>query len=497
MGSSKTNIRRSFYALGFVLLGALVIGVLSKVYESYTQTDQKLSLLEAQKSYAQFRTPKVHWIDFQTKGTKATAYEKQKIAEAYFRGLQALNSSRNIGKSIGLEDHFGSELLNQITLGLSPNSGYEKLHVSHALELRFMSLDRSVVSLRDQQSLAIEKSGKEHVQRYESYNAVMVLTDGRWHIEGLEKIHSAEADVSKEALALSGVEKWRGINYYPSKHPWLDFWINFDADIVDHDLGEASSLGFNCIRFFIPYEIFGGPSIHEEYLLKMDQLIYLAKRHDLKLIPCLFDFPSGYSLHRYLDYDRHLEILLSRYNQENTIVLWDIKNEPDLDFAIQGEKETMHWLKFILMRARSYTNQPLTIGWSKVTVADRLHKELNVLSFHAYEDVSSWREEMNALKSFKKPLLISEFGRSNYSGIWPGGFSDQQQGEFLNEVLEVLDETNSGGLIWCLYDYEEAPKNVFGWKPWVRAKQKNFGLIDLERNKKRAIETIAPRLNHY
>ena len=203
-----------------------------------------------------------------------------------------------------------------------------------------------------------------------------------------------------------------------------------------------------------------------------------ATAKQIDLVPTLFDFPIGYNLDKYPIYDRHLETILTRYDTYSCISFWDLKNEADLDFKYHGEEATMEWLAFIIERAKVYTSKPITIGWSDWNYAHLFCGKLDIASFHYYKELADFEEAIISVKiNCDNTIIVSEFGMSTYSGLWPGGHSESEQKNYLDGINEILDEQEVQGMVWCLYDYDHAPKDVFGWKPWIRAGQKHFGIL--------------------
>lgn len=480
-------------AVLFVLIALGGLYVLSMVYTYFNTGADSADIYHADEIYFDKTKPAISWIedDYNIEG-EINPYIRKDIQSAYAQSIRALNLSQSLDKNIALKEHFTVPLLRKIKLNLDTTHllDYTKVNLTHTLKLHFISLDKSVVSFTDVQSKVKKKINDEYIDTLEAYHVNMTLIDGRWRIDALETTFPLEANnrsrvasVNKELFFKSG------INYYPTATPWKTFWTEYDRDTIQQDFALIRELGFKNVRFFIPFEVFGGGVIDLKMIDKMDHLVQSAESNQLNLIPTLFDFPIGYELDKYPMYDRQLEFILKRYDNAESIVLWDLKNEANLDFEYLGKESTMQWLNFIIDRARIYSSKPITLGWSDYQYADLFCDQLDVISFHFYKDPSGLPNAISSLKELcAKPMIVSEYGLSTYSGIWPGGFSEEEQYAYHKEVFGYLRENGVGAMPWCLYDYDVSPSSVFGWKPWVKAKQKNFGILTTNGQSKKVLD---------
>ena len=62
--------------------------------------------------------------------------------------------------------------------------------------------------------------------------------------------------------------------------------------------------------------------------------------------PPLFRWVFCYSLLHWPDADRYLETLLTYFKNNPTILAWDLKNEPDLDYRTAGKEVVNSWLAY-------------------------------------------------------------------------------------------------------------------------------------------------------
>jgi len=487
-----TDQKMSYRWLGAILfLGifTIVLYGLSSLYSYFKTGASKEDIYHADTAYFEEAQPFIKWLkdDDNIEGS-INPYIRNEIQDAYARAMRSLDLSQHLDQDVALKEHFTLPILTKIHSSLDTNHllDFQRVHLTHNLRLHFLSLDKTVVSFTDEQSRIKKKIEGDHIDELNAYHVNMTFVDGRWRIDALEKTKPTKylPDYKKATIQ----NEWagnRGVNYYPKKTPWRAFWTEYDEEIIEADFKIIKDLNFATIRFFIPFEIFGGGNVKTEFLDKLDHFLATAEKYKVDLVPTLFDFPIGYELDKYPIYDRHLETILTRYNDAECIAYWDLKNEADLDFEHLGKEATMEWLSFIIERAKVYTSKPITLGWSDWIYADLFCSSLDIQSFHYYKEITDIEEAIISAKvNCDKPIVVSEFGMSTYSGIWPGGHSEPEQKNFITKVNEILDEQEVSGIVWCLYDYENAPKDVFGWKPWIRAGQKHFGILSTDGQKK-------------
>ena len=494
-------ISRILAAIILVCFLVLLLFTLSKVFASFKGATNVVNIYKKVSSEFDHHHPYFKWLpDGENIVGKINPFLRSDISKAYLRSWASANLSIRDQKDLGLAEHYTDEMRSKITQYFDGDydNVIESIDLNHELELHFISFDKQVVSFTDRNVRTIQRI-KNEVQtpiqeEVFNYNVVMTLDDGKWRINKM--VRAAEVDTSfyKERRVFDfNATDIRGINYYPQKYPWRKFWAAFPKDTIVSDFKLIDSLGFNTIRFFIPFNEFGGPHISEENLLKLDFLFSAAKAQGLKVMPTLFDFPVGFELLKYTGYDRHLKIILERYRDEEAIVAWDIKNEPDIDFNYHKKEDVLAWLDFMIKQARRYDdNHPITIGWAHIENGAYLSESVDFVSFHYYEAFEELDKRYEVLKSAvgAKDILVSEYGMTSYDGFLPGGHSETEQSEYIAALNGYMLEKEMGGMLWSLYDFDEAPSNIFGWKPWVKATQKQFGIINADGSQKPSAQQI-------
>ncbi len=358
----------------------------------------------------------------------------------------------------------------------------ERIDLSHNLQLHLLSFDKQLIAFTDKHVSVIERfqlggvgKGLPKENRYISdFEVVMVFENGKWKIKELvEQERKAYTTTFNKNDNIHPVQSAKGINYYPKEYPWNAFWKNYNPVLIEKDFKKISSSGYNSIRIFIQYGIFGEGNVNRTHLAQLMDLLDLADKYNLKVMPCLFDFPHGFELQSYSAYENQMAEIMHSCADHPAIYAWDIKNEADLDYKYYGKEKVDQWISYMISKAKEYSKgKPITIGWSNIESAKNFSNELEFVSFHYYADIDKLARKIQELKKDipNRILCISEFGISSKS-------LDKKL-NYVNafEKIMISNDVNSS-FAWCYSNFDEAPSEVFGWKPWIKAKQKSFGLL--------------------
>lgn len=285
------------------------------------------------------------------------------------------------------------------------------------------------------------------------------------------------------------IEGLKGVNYYPQDSPWDTFGEAFNEEVLKEDFKLIRSMGLNTIRIFVQYQDFGDTNPSSEKIERLCTLMAIASAQGISVMVTLFDFYGEYDLKKSNENKTHLSVVVNSLKDHSNLLAWDIKNEPDLDFKSQGKDKVLKWLKLTLQELRALDDRHLiTIGWSNPESARHLVEEVDFVSFHYYMDIPNLEKDFKTLSSnTNKPVVLQEYGFSSYSGF-SNLFSSSQkkQAFYYKKAKKIIEENSIPNLFWTLYDFEKIPKLVVGDKPRHQKKQMRFGVIDLNKKKKRA-----------
>lgn len=501
-------VSRTTWRYGVMIMIGMVVLLAATVKEDKPQTEklEKVNPLSQNHrgfSYLNTAKPIFIWNKDQSE-IKANDYLKTKIAEQYLEAWKWYNASVYAEDYRGLETYFDKELIRRITSsprGISHT--LSQIDLKHTLTLQHISLDYSIVVISDHLKILsnVKMDDQNVVQQIKDYtcNVSLGLQNGRWKILNWHFTQSApelntnnELSTHERELDLEKIKDIRGINYYPANSPWMDFWSSYDPLVTERDLRRVKKLGLNTVRVFLPTRDVGVEEINSRLFANFDHFLEVAETYNLHVVPTLFDFPIGFEASTYPIYYRQLNYLLNSYKDNTTILAWNLKNEPDLDFNYHGKDKVLPWLSFIAQTAKELdSNHPITIGWADGKNAHHIANEVDYISIHHYTSLDKLEAYHTSLKAYGKPIVLEEFGYSSTSSIWNAYTCDEEkQSQKILTSIQAAENLDMSWMLWTLYDFEEAPKEVFGWKPWIRSAQKGFGMITTEGKIKPIIKNI-------
>lgn len=247
----------------------------------------------------------------------------------------------------------------------------------------------------------------------------------------------------------------RGANYVPS-YACNDtvLWECFDETIIDRELRYAEKLNLNSVRVFLQYIVYEeNPTLFLEHF---DRFLQLCSKHNLTLMPVLFDScgsepisgyqevyerakkeytptwqsspgPSKEYIDNWDNLDRYIYDVVAPHKNDSRVILWDCFNEPRQ--SIVTHALVYHTIK----KVRSIgVNQPVSACYG---VGNAIG---DVILLHPYvKNMKSLRRTVAAARSIRPDVLITEMaGRPNH-----GAFSD---------LIPTCQELNIGWYFWEL-----------------------------------------------
>ncbi|MDG1573365.1 glycosyl hydrolase [Robiginitalea sp. M366] len=505
MGWNKP-IRRAGILLSFLLVNALVLLGIGGVW-SYLNTGADRSQLLQDSRSLRLHPQEAVWLDSLAPHPEFKPHHRSEILRDYLTSWAYRNQAMATGSPAWLGDIYTDSAAAKVgaQLRLFRDTGLEvrQVNLSHRLRPLFMSADQTLAVIRDEGAELFrqylqdgEVVSEEAV--YTAQEVVLLLEDGFWRIRNLREVpvpQELATPMQEQEIPevdLSGV---LGVNYYPAAQPWDHFGPAYDPDVNRADLQRIRAMGFTTVRVFFPYAASGGPRPSQAYLGHLEDFLDQARQQDVKVILTLFDFYGDYSLPDWPATLAHARAVSDHVGSHPALLAWDLKNEPDLDFESRGRDRVLAWLG--VLSAKLHEWQPgvaRTIGWSAPAAAGQMESQVDFISFHFYTEPEGFTDQVQALKArVTKPLMLGEFGRSSYGGVWNLFRGSQQaQAAYVQAVYKDAQNLGVPLLCWTLYDYEEVPRQVVGQLPWRRAPQKHFGLLLPDGTPKAAARVFAP-----
>lgn len=486
-------IYRSLLIGSFVLVNLLLLNGFGKLWSYFNSGADRSAMMHS--TVSEKPMADIRWHD----EIDITSGVREELGRAYLQaeaGRQKTLESRNLRY---MEQHFADSLVQQhqrmLQAGGKPGLRIHEIDLDHQLFLEHFSTDGLSAALRDTAYVAFRETYENDRLLHREWDTldlriVMLKSDRGW------KVRHRVILPRKSKVSSYRKPEWKippasikGFNYYPAKNPWNLFGDDFDSSVLRSDFKKISELGMNTLRVFVPYQDFGAGAMQAEKLGQLQELLDIAEEEKLWVMLTLFDFYGDYTRADYHATSAHLRQLVQAVGKHPMLLGWDLKNEPDLDFDSRGEARVLDWLEFMhayLIKLDGQT--PVTIGWSSPEAASHLEDKLDLVSFHYYRDPMDFKSDYDRLrKETKKPILLQEFGRSSYSGIWNlWRSSEQEQADYMGALLEVCKEVSIPYLAWTLYDFQQVPKQVVGSRPWRKAPQRHYGILNEDGKPKKA-----------
>lgn len=481
----------------FLGVNALILFGISSVWSYLNTGADRSSRLHLNLEEVTTYLPKVVWDTANVAGRPMEAQTLVRIERDYLHGWYVKNTALFDNNRYGITDYFTEsareKVFDLLDFNRLQNTSFKQTTLRHSPELDFYSADGTQVYFTDYhvelyQRAYVDGNPVFGNREITAYKVMMLLEDGFWRVRHFTKTanpaSTPEAPVRLSDSTRTFLKNIKGLNYYPQDTPWDVFGKTFDQAVIADDFELIKEMGWNTIRIFIPYEDFGAAHVDGQKLAKAKLLLDTAEQHGLKVVVTLFDFYGNYDVLDWTLTHRHAEQVVKALKDHPALLAWDLKNEPDLDFASRGEKTVLAWLGEMNRQLRSWDQgHPVTVGWASPEAAVHLNEELDFVSFHYYREVSRFKEAYHSLKALVtdrgKPIVLQEYGISSYSGMW-NGFrgGDEKQAEYYREMQDILREEAIPFLFWTLHDFNQVPNSVVGWRPWRKQPQRHYGCFD-------------------
>ncbi len=448
--------------------------------------------------------PDIELVKDGNEGSVVTSYVMDQVIIDYINARDAQARARVTNNTTYLQDHFTDEMVTKWIPHFSENAekgiNEQSSTLAHNIDVTFFSLDESVIGFTDRGVVEYHRLYQDETLisswiDTSDYQVICVLEDARWRIRQIKEIKkntTIQNDLT-QANSLS-TSDLKGINYYPAQSPWnlLDAAIN-DEDYVQ-DMSRIKELGCNSLKIFLQYEEFGKENVSIEKINHLLHFLDIVHDADLSVVITLFDFYGDYSAQDWRATSQHLRLMIPAIMSHPALLAYDIKNEPNLDFESRGATLISDWLSYHIDLIKSLDSQhPVTIGWSNPEDAIGLADQVDFVSYHYYGRTSDFIERHKHLASLtEKPIILTEYGETSYRGWWnPIQYSQKKQASFYADLLTDIEGLNLSSYSWTLHDFHKVPVSVVGRRPWRRAYQRHYGLIDIDGHPKPAFNILA------
>jgi hypothetical protein len=286
-----------------------------------------------------------------------------------------------------------------------------------------------------------------------------------------------------------------GANFIPSTAiNQLEMWqeSTFDTATISRELEWASGIGMNSMRVFLHNLLWEQDP--EGFLDRIDTYLEISHRHGISTMFVIFDgvwdpypelgpqrepFPGRHNsgwvqspgTSALLDttsfpaLERYVKGVMSRFNNDDRILMWDLFNEPDnlssqyeilpnkAELALRLLKKTLKWSR------EMNPSQPVTAGvwdgWLSDTVLSEISRfsleQSDIISFHFYGPPGELPGQIEYLTTLGRPVFCTEY-------------LARGRGNTFENILPVLKENGIGAFNWGLVDGKTQTK--YPWNSW-------------------------------
>ena len=305
--------------------------------------------------------------------------------------------------------------------------------------------------------------------------------------------------ISKRSLLINNKNYFiKGICYHPV--PRGSFERSFEN--IDKDLSLMIEAGINTIRVYEPID-------DVKILNKIEQA-------GLKIIIGFgynqngyYDILSG----SYIDY-------VEKYKNHNSILFWELGNEYNYH-PEWFENDIVNWYKALNNAAKKIQeidkSKPVSTAHGEVPDSLAISSLQNIdvwgLNIYRWDNPAPVFDQWKSLSS--KPMYLSEAGSDSYMAIERLGYSKGEnqlaQADANSKILNAVFENSNitlGVLIfqfadglWKAGDSEK--QDIGGWAPNSAGvpydgapNEEYWGIVDIDRNKKKSFEAIKKKFNN-
>ncbi|MGB5760432.1 MAG: hypothetical protein WBM50_26190 [Acidimicrobiales bacterium] len=401
------------------------------------------------------------WLpDTPRDGRQMEPATRRTITDAYARALSALDRSGRGDVDAPLREYLGGSALGAALEAAGDERTIESstFHLRQQLTLEFYSDDGAVVAVSAPGVEIVRVVGDRAatpsrvVWSDEAWRFVMILEDGNWRLHQLEIVavddHPPAAGGARLDQQLDGVNSVTVNDLDPT-------WRSYDPAVGAVELDHVLALGLDTVRVFI-----AGPEAEPVDTGAITSFLDLAAERDISVVPVLFDGSADHGVGNWrLDRD-YLDHVVGNLAGHPAIVMWDLKNEPDLDDDRSGGARIVDaWLDRIGSEVRRIDpSTPVTVGWSSPDHARRGLRVVDVVSFHHFGDADSLEVAIGETEAAigDRQLVVSEFGRPAWVGFIRGN-QPAAQSEAVGELVEVIEADDlAGSMVWVLRDPDRA-----------------------------------------
>jgi hypothetical protein len=242
-----------------------------------------------------------------------------------------------------------------------------------------------------------------------------------------------------------------GANYYPKDTPYGAFLTETQPEVFAEEMLLMREAGINTLRVFLHHaDLFlcegGNTKVSSTAFDILEALIAEAHEQELRLIMVM-----NADIAPYEQSDlalAQMQFIMERYQDEATILAWDLRDRGDWDYATYSRDVVLAWLAETSAQLQpSLPHHALTAGWVEDGLATLPY--VDFVSFQHYGEYLDLRERIANLRSeSNKPILLSAIGYSTQA------LDETAQRNLLFQAFEEIRHNRLlGWTVYMAFDY--------------------------------------------
>ena len=335
-----------------------------------------------------------------------------------------------------------------------------------------------------------------------------------------------------------------GINYWGSKSA-INMWSEFDEESIENDLKLMKNAGITHLRIFPLWSVFqplkalygpndvyeytfgeeplpdtkaGRAGVSEQACQKFEKFCELAEKYNMKLIVALITGHMSFRTYNPPAFDgrdllsdptvikwqlRFVRYFVERFKEEESIVAWDLGNEPIHMPGLNGKHyDTFYvWCSTISYAIKSCDNKrPVISGLDNSAIENdysnlkTIGEMCDVHTTHPYNIFCTNADPINTMKPVldlpfkcrlaedisKIPTFVQEFSSLGYMNC-----SKKTEAQFYRASLfTCLSHGCHGTMWWCAFDQGHHNYAPYRWNTIGS----DYGFFDKELNEKSIVK---------
>ncbi len=486
LGRAQVKMLLRLAVMGGVgIAGIIAVSFLSRAMADITRSEETAAIFNVSAELHHDLVEAVEWrADPPGLPKELAPLDREAITETWLRAwtqfLVLSDGSGPVGSGAdgtvtdGLIEYFGGAAEDAMLASHSDWLGLPIHQIGHDLQLNFYSDDGSVVSVSSEASRFLRghpvDGRTEWYDTVETYDAVFVFREGNWRVHHWVR-RSSEGSWATQVdnLEVRPLEATnvRSITWAPTNQTPEDFWANPDLAQAEREIAIIDDLGFNTVRFEVPFDLLGGRDVTTSALFPAAALMDIADENGLNVIVSLLGNRTEHQpLHWDAD-DDHLLTVMDTLGDHPALILWELGSEPDTHIGIErvGPEMLDAWLTHVGRTVRDGDRDtPITIGWSSPRAAAEAPPIADVVSFTWSGDMAELDSTIPYLRDIAdgRPLLVADASYHTHVGVMPGAQTEAEQARFYADMLIAVEDYGLQGFnVSSLRDYDV--DNVAAW----------------------------------